>query len=134
MKYIIKQENCRMSEEHLYMLFKKQDQMVSYKENMRGGQGTIMFNELLPKELLNDKGRLFSLITIEPGCSIGFHIHENECEAYYILEGSLIYNDNNEKEYAIYEGDCVYNENMSGHGVRNEGEEKAVILALILFA
>ncbi len=127
-------ENCRMSEEHLYMLFKKQDQKVSYKENMRGGHGTIMFNELLPMGLLNEKGRLFSTITIEPGCSIGFHIHENECEAYYVLEGSLLYNENNEKEYIINEGDCVYNRNESGHGVKNESDKKAVILALILYA
>jgi quercetin dioxygenase-like cupin family protein len=134
MKYIIEKENCRMSEEHLYMLFKKQDQKVSYKENMRGGQGTIMFNELLPKELLNEKGRLFSTITIMPGCSIGNHIHENECETFYVLEGSLIYNENNEKEYAIRKGDCVYNKNMSGHGVRNESGKKAVILALIIYA
>jgi len=115
------------------MLFRKQDQKVSYRENMRDGQGTIMFNELLPKQFLNGKGRLFSLITVEPGCSIGFHVHENESETYYVIDGSLVYNDNNEKEYVIQEGDCVYNGNMRGHSVRNEGKSKAVVLALILF-
>jgi len=116
------------------MLFKKQDQVVSYKENMRGGQGTIMLNELMPKELLNGKSRLFSTITIEPGCSIGFHTHEKECEIFYVIEGTLIYNENNDNEYTINVGDSVLNENMSGHSVRNESNCKAVILALILLA
>lgn len=115
------------------MLFKNKDQKVSYKENMRGGQGAIMFNELLPVEYLQSKGRLFSTITIEKGCSIGFHMHEDEMETYYVIEGNLIYNENNEKEYIITKGDCVYNRAGTGHSVRNDGQEKAVILALILF-
>ncbi|HXK71575.1 MAG TPA: cupin domain-containing protein [Clostridia bacterium] len=122
-----------MSEERLYMLFKKEEQKVSYKENMRGGQGTIMFNELLPEKMLNNKGRLFSTITIEKGCSIGFHVHEKEAEIFYVIEGSLTYNQNNEKKYIISKGDCIYNKEGTGHGVINESDEKAVLLACILF-
>ena len=122
-----------MLEEYPYMLFKSQDQKLSYKANMRGGQGSIKFNELLPVELLQSKGRLFSAITIEKGCSIGFHIHEDEIEVYYVIEGNLTYNENNEREYIIRKGDCVYNRSGAGHGVRNDSKEKAVLIALIFF-
>jgi quercetin dioxygenase-like cupin family protein len=115
------------------MLFKEDGHKVSYKENMRGGNGTIMFSELIPQGLLNEKGRLFSRIIIEPGCSIGFHTHEGEYEIYYVLEGELIYNENNEKEYVIAKGDCTFNPAGTGHGVKNNSNKRAVVIAVILF-
>lgn len=33
-------------------------------------------------------------MTIEPGCSLGYHEHHNESETYYILRGEGDYNDN----------------------------------------
>lgn len=115
------------------MLFKENEHKVSFKESMRGGSGTIMFHELIPQGLLNEKGRLFSRIIIEPGCSIGFHGHEGECEIYYMLEGELIYNENNEKEYVIMKGDCTFNPAGTGHGVKNNSNIQAVVIAVILF-
>ena len=37
------------------------------------------------------KSRLIGVITLEPGCSIGAHIHENEEEVFYIMEGTATY-------------------------------------------
>ena len=38
-----------------------------------------------PPSLLDGMGRLYSVITLEPGCGVGLHKHEGDCETYFIL-------------------------------------------------
>ncbi len=33
-------------------------------------------------------------MTLEPGCSLGYHEHHGESETYYIIQGQGEYNDN----------------------------------------
>ncbi|MBR2810756.1 MAG: cupin domain-containing protein, partial [Solobacterium sp.] len=66
-----------------------------YREHMRDGQGTVELLHLIQNDgELNDKGRLFSKITLKPGCSIGNHMHEKDAELFYILKGCPEYSDN----------------------------------------
>ena len=59
-------------------------------ENMAGGQGHALIKRLLDEKQLNGKCRLYAEVTLEPGCSLGYHEHHNESETYYILsEGNL---------------------------------------------
>ena len=45
---------------------------VEYREHMRDGDGTVQItNFIAGPEELNEKGRLFARITLNPGCSIG---------------------------------------------------------------
>ena len=69
---------------------------VEYREHMRDGEGTVQITNFItgPAEL-NEKGRLFAKITLNPGCSIGYHIHEKDAELFYIMKGTAEYNDNN---------------------------------------
>jgi len=47
---------------------------VEYREHMRDGEGTVQItNFITGPEELNGKGRLFARITLNPGCSIGYH-------------------------------------------------------------
>ena len=56
-------------------------------ENMRGGEGSVKLEHLLTQDELNNKGRLYAKLTLEPGSSIGYHVHEGEMESYLIIGG-----------------------------------------------
>ena len=106
---------------------------VKVSENMRGGDGSVKLRSLIsgPEELLN-KGRLFSLITLEPGCGIGYHIHEKESELFYIVKGSAHYNDGG-GEIQVNAGDVTIVEPGNGHGITNRTDETCELVALILY-
>ena len=105
---------------------------VKVNENMRGGDGSVKLTSLIsgPEELL-DKGRLFSVITLEPGCSIGCHVHEKESELFYIMRGCATYNDNGE-EITVNPGDVTIVEPGKSHGIANHTNETCELVALIM--
>ena len=47
-------------------------------ENMAGGKGHVLIKRILGEKELNGKCRRYSQVTLEPGCSLGYHIHHNE--------------------------------------------------------
>ena len=107
---------------------------VSLKENMRGGDGTVKITNLLTKEELNDKGRLYGIIRLEPGCSIGYHVHEGESEIFHVLCGSALYNDNG-TEVIINAGDTTVTASGEGHSIKNPSEDTVCeVMALIVYA
>ena len=115
------------------MIRKANECSVKINENMRGGDGSVRLTSLIsgPEELQN-KGRLFSIITLEPGCSIGYHVHENETELFYIIKGTAIYNDGGE-EIQISVGDVAIVEPGNSHGIANRSNETCELVALILY-
>ena len=74
------------------------------KVNMRGGDGQVIIREVLDKGEYKGASRLVAEIVIEPGCSIGSHMHENEEEIFYIMEGTATYEDNGKTEI-LHKGD-----------------------------
>ena len=115
------------------MIRKANECSVKINEHMRGGDGSVRITDFIsgPEELLG-KGRLFSRITLEPGCSIGYHIHENESELFYIIKGSAVYNDGGE-EINVSAGDVTIVEPGNGHGIANRTDETCELVALILY-
>ena len=70
------------------MIRKGQDCAIEYREHMRDGDGTVQItNFITGPEELNGKGRLFAKITLNPGCSIGYHLHDKDAELFYIIKG-----------------------------------------------
>ena len=103
------------------------------RENMRGGDGVISMTKLVTIEELCGKGRLFSRGTINPGCSIGYHVHENDSEIYYILSGKAVYSDNG-TEVEVSAGDVTVCPEGTGHGIKNNSDEPVDFIALIVYA
>jgi len=101
-------------------------------ENMRGGDGSVKIEHLLNAQEMNNKGRLFARITIEPGSSIGYHVHEGEMEAYYIISGEAQYDDKGET-VTLYPGDTTHTPVGEGHGLKSVGSVPLELIALILF-
>jgi len=115
------------------MIRKAADCKKIYNEKMRGGNGTVEITSFVTPEELNQKGRLFANITLKPGCSIGFHMHENESELFYVMKGEVLYNDNGVEQTAVA-GDVMLCPAGTGHGVANNGTETAELCAVIVYA
>lgn len=115
------------------MIRKAADCKKVYNEKMRGGNGTVEITNFATPAELNDKGRLFANITLNPGCSIGYHVHENESELFYLIKGEAIYNDNG-TEYPVTAGDVMVCPAGSGHAVANNGTEVVELCAVIVYA
>ena len=101
------------------------------RENMRGGDGTVEMTGFVTPDELNNKGRLFGTIKLKPGCGIGYHVHENESELFYIMKGTATYSDNGEI-CTLCAGDVAINTPGTGHSIKNEGNEDVELVALIV--
>ena len=108
------------------MIRRKEECKTEYREKMRGGDGTAMVTSLIagPEEL-NGKGRLFSRISLNPGSSIGYHVHEQDAELFYFLNGT---------DVNVRAGDVAICETGHGHGVTNTGEDVLEFVAVIVYA
>lgn len=100
-------------------------------ENMCGGKGHLIIKHLLGEKELNGKCGLYAEVTIEPGCSLGFHEHHGESETYYILKGQGIYSDNGTLRM-VKAGDVTFTPDGEGHALTNTEDEDLVFMALII--
>jgi len=103
---------------------------VSVREAMRGGPGSVKLVEVASKEEMFSRARMFSKLVLEPGCGIGPHMHEGECEIFYIAKGVATYLDNG-TEVTLYPGDVTICGDGETHGVTNNGSETLEIIAVI---
>lgn len=104
---------------------------VERVENMAGGDGHVIIKRILGEKELNGKCRLYAEVTIEPDCSLGYHVHHNESETYYILSGEGEYNDNGATR-PVKAGDMTFTPDGCGHGLKNTGRDNLVFMALII--
>lgn len=95
------------------------------------GWGSVHLDHLLEGEDLNNKCSLFAQVTIKPGDALHIHQHVGEAEAYYILQGTGMYNDNG-REYMVSPGCVTYTGDGESHGIKNVGEDDLVFIALII--
>jgi mannose-6-phosphate isomerase-like protein (cupin superfamily) len=104
-------------------------------EGLKGGNGQVEMEHLLEvaKDEFNGKGRLFAKNTLKPGHSIGYHKHEGDAEAYYILKGEATLDDNGTKT-VLKAGDLAYTPNGSSHSIENTGDTDLEFIALILYS
>jgi mannose-6-phosphate isomerase-like protein (cupin superfamily) len=103
------------------------------RERLFDGDGQITVRSLLNnEEEMYHKGRVFAHTTLPPGCSIGYHIHSDESETYYILSGIGEFNDNGTLK-TVHPGDVTFTPAGQGHGIRNVGDEPLELIALILY-
>ena len=98
---------------------------------VQNGKGIIRIKDLTDKEGLYGHGRMFAHVTLEPGCSIGYHPHVNETEFYYIIKGEGVFNDNG-TEVTVHAGDICATGYGEGHGMENRTEENLEMIALIV--
>ena len=104
---------------------------VEIRKNMKGAPGEVKITSLAtPAEML-DHARLYALMELEPGSGIGFHEHHGETEIFFVIEGTITWNDG-EKETEVNAGGIMICEDGKGHGMMNNGDVKAKLTALII--
>jgi mannose-6-phosphate isomerase-like protein (cupin superfamily) len=111
------------------MITHQNQQNHSVREFMRGGRKYVELTQLSAQ--LPGKMRMFNVLTLIPGASIGYHVHENETELFYFIEGNGRVQDD-DKFYDISAGDSMATFSGHGHGVENTGDTDLVILAAIV--
>ena len=114
------------------MIRKAEECKVEYREKMREGNGTVQITNFCNAAELNDKGRLFGKITLNPGCSIGWHVHEKDTELFYIIKGTAVYTDG-DTDKVVTAGDVTICPTGTGHGIANNGDEVVELIALIVY-
>lgn len=67
---------------------------------------------------------------LEPGASIGMHIHETGSEIVYVIQGTGRANFDGGEEI-LRPGVCHYCPKGHAHGIRNDGMEDLVIFAAV---
>ena len=112
------------------MKISPEDFIKDPRENMRGGKGVTLI-EHIQKDGLPEKCRLMAKITLEPGCSIGHHVHEKETEYYIITRGEATVNDDGEL-VPCKAGDVIVTPDGFGHSIVNTGTETMEMIAVII--
>ena len=112
------------------MVIHRNEMKTEVKECLRDGEGKTHLTHLLDGSTQKN-ARLFAEITLNPGCSIGYHQHDSETEYYFILSGTGIVNDNG-TEIQVKQGDSVITGNGAGHSIKNSGSVPLVLLAVIV--
>ena len=85
-----------------------------------------------PPAEMGDKCGLYARVTLPPGAVLGYHEHHGNSEAYFILEGEGVYDDNGVKR-AVKAGETTWTPDGCGHGLSNEdGKTDLVFMALII--
>jgi len=98
---------------------------------VQNGKGVCKLKELATPEQMYNKARLFKHITLDPGCSIGYHTHEHETEFYYMLCGEAVFSDNG-TEVTLQAGDVAAIGYGEGHSLENRSNAPVEIIALII--
>lgn len=115
------------------MIRRKDEHKTTSMDLPFGGSGTTHFLHLTTKEDLCDKGRMYAIVTLKPGTSVGYHVHQGEFEVYHIMKGVAKFSDNGVPA-ELRAGDTAWIKPGQGHSIANEGAEDVEFLALVLYA
>jgi len=114
------------------MIRRKNEYTVDIRKAMRGGDGKVKIEHLWDEtNELKAKTRLMAKITLEPGCGIGFHSHDNEEEIFYIIKGTAEASDNGEA-VILNAGDTILTGNGAGHSIKCVGDKPVEMTAVIV--
>ena len=112
--------------------------MYKFKEQLKketrlnfDGKERMYLTHFTDFDIKNEKVKMFSLVELNPGEEIGFHIHEGESETYYIISGKGIYSDNG-KEIEVSSGAVTLTPSGEGHALKNTGDITLQFIALIV--
>jgi mannose-6-phosphate isomerase-like protein (cupin superfamily) len=113
-------------------MVKKREQMpTEVRRQMRGGQGEVEILHIFRQEEMKGRCRLFALLRLGPGCSIGSHPHEQEEEVFYVLKGEARVAEGG-RTHRLGPGDATLTGGGASHSIENTGTEPLEVLAAII--
>lgn len=115
------------------MIRKKNECPVAVNKNFKGGAGEFVVTHLATAEELEQAGRLYGCGRLEPGHSVGWHVHEGDAEICFFLRGSGTVKDADGMEYPVTAGDVHICPQGQGHAIYNSGTGPLVYTALVYY-
>lgn len=112
-------------------MIKIKEQLKKTTESNHNGDIKLYLSNLADFDTKNPKLRTFALAELKPGEEVELHKHEGECEYYYIISGTGIYDDNG-SAFEVNPGTVTYTPSGSSHGIKNIGDEILEFIALII--
>ena len=111
--------------------------MIHYKREMpeglerepAGGKGQMTFLTLFRPEDLEGKTGMFAAVTLEPGNTVGEHVHDTDSEVFYVMEGEAVMIEDG-RRYPVSAGDIEYCPKGHSHGIENLSDRPMTFLAL----
>lgn len=99
---------------------------------LKDGKGDIQLMEFFGPDDFCRKGRCFGITAMPPGTSIGYHRHEGDQEAYYILDGKAEYTYDG-KTTELQPGDLAVCKEGHCHSIESVGDDTLRYITLILY-
>ncbi len=97
------------------------------KEKSHGGKGFLEKVRAFVSGDFETPIAFIDYVVIPPGASIGFHMHGDDEEVYFIVEGGGIMRDEN-SEVSVRKGDIIVNSRHGSHGLANNTNGNIVLL------
>ncbi len=115
------------------MIFYAKDRFENVRQKAMGGEGEIRgLHPFKPEDRpQSTRFKMVGEMTLAPGASIGFHIHENDEEIYMILKGRGLFTDNDKKTHPVGPGDLSITRKGEGHALANTGDDVLSFCAVI---
>ena len=115
------------------MVKRNSEHKLETSENVFGGSGAVHFKRIIetPEDLYG-KGRVFSVVTLDPGSELGWHIHKGDGEFYCVISGEGEYSDNG-NIVMLFPGDTAFCPDGEGHSMATRGTEPLVFAALVIY-
>jgi len=102
-------------------------------EHFQGGEGFVHFDHILEAEEMHGMNRVYAKVTLQKGCSVGYHVHDGDGEDYYVLKGTATIDDNHERTLTLHEGEHYFTPSGKGHSLMNLNDEELQVMALIIY-
>ena len=111
------------------MILKNQEEGIKREKLGGSGKGhALAFPITIP-----DQDGAFIMTTrleLEPGASVGYHLHADNEEGYFVMGGEGLYSEENESRQ-VKAGDIMLCRMGRSHGIENTGKETLVLGAAI---
>lgn len=112
-------------------MIKRKEDITITTENNGEGKTKLYLSNLRDFDKAPEKLRMYAKASLLPNEEVEFHVHEGECEFYYIISGKALYDDNGTK-LQVEAGDVTFTPSGSGHGIKNISSEPLEFMALIV--
>jgi mannose-6-phosphate isomerase-like protein (cupin superfamily) len=77
--------------------------------------------------------RVYAKVTLQKGCSVGYHMHHGDGEDYYVIKGTATIDDNHERTVTLQVGEHFFTASGKGHSLTNLSDEELQVMALIIY-
>ena len=110
------------------MIVRAENLQVEQRTGERLGTST----KLLTEAQMHNKSKVFARIALKPGSKTPLHKHEGTFEAFYILKGLGLVDDNGSTQ-RVNPGDVVFTDDGESHAIENIGDVDLEYIALVIY-